>query len=177
MSLEMLPVDISNIIENYKYQMEHREKLEKTNKEFIEKKYYCNCCEIEKHENIIPILFKCNACKQNICDDCENCIFDDTNEICNTCFLIFNIFSVSEEIIRRKITQEEEIQIIDEIIGYDTNLIDELDDILHTINEYHQEDEEIPYTFLELLTEISSIILSLQNQDDETDESSDEFDE
>lgn len=176
--MKKIPTDLSNIINDYKYKLDHYEKITKLNKQFKENKYWCTCCDTDKFQTICPISNICECCKEPRCNDCVDCHhFDEESKLCNNCFLSFSIFTYVENLIGRKLTHVEmdEINIITEEL---TNIddLEELINVLDVLEEYHiniPETEENPiryFTIEQMKIELNSIVNSIVFvQDDEED--------
>ena len=88
----MLPLDIENIIFNYKKQIV----LSDIHKELYKKKYQCFSCEKTHFENIKKYS-ECKKCKKLICEDCEKCYNCSINNIIFEYFNIITCNSVNIE--------------------------------------------------------------------------------
>lgn len=176
--MKKLPVDLSNMIVDYKYKFDHNEKMLKLNKEFLDSRYWCTCCDTDKFETITPISYICECCKTPTCRDCEDCLhYDDENHICNNCFLCFSIISSVERLVGRKITHNE----MDEITSISDNLrdneeIEELLRVFEVLEEYYidipesEEEEPTFFTFDQMKIELNSIVNSIMHDFDEMEE-------
>lgn len=167
--MKKLPLDLENIIIDYKYKFEHNLKMQKIKKELLNIKYICGCCLNNKFKNITKIGYVCKCCKIPTCIDCmEYCNqIDDENNICNECFILFCIYSKIEELIKRKLTHDEMNEISDLLEDIeDIEDREELLIVLDVIIEYHSEvTEEGFFNYENMIIELEEIIESLLEEE------------
>ena len=168
--MKEIPIVLSDIIINYKYQIEHSYKMKEINKEFLQKIYYCCYCYDKKFENITGISYNCNSCKLPICKDCKDYDHCD-DKLCNDCILIFKVLSKVESLIGKNLNFNEMEEIGDIIDGITSNEdIEELISVLGVLEEYYimmPDNEPDYFTYENIKIELEIIINSILSFDEE----------
>lgn len=131
MLMNSLPIELEDLILNYKSQIEHTEKTLNLQKEYKEKNYECGCCQIQKNQTINKIFMNCERCIKPIGKCCKYCDREDP-DLCNICYYEIIIIGQIQEMINVPILLDEQLDKIDTYL----NLIEEPEIYLDAICSY-----------------------------------------